>query len=75
MSKDYTNTYPNAYIWYYANYMVLHIDSNAAYLVVPMTRRRIIGYYHLSNNPKFCQTPVRNGPVLVQYKIPYQIFS
>ena len=32
---DYAATYPNASIRYHAIKMVLHIDSDAAYLVIP----------------------------------------
>ena len=32
---DYLNTYLDAYVRYYASDMVLHVDSNAAYLVAP----------------------------------------
>ena len=32
---DYAETYPNAIIRYHASQMVLHIDSDAAYLVIP----------------------------------------
>ena len=49
---DYVNTYPNAYIRYYASDMVLHIDSDAAYLVAPKARSRVAGYFHLSDNPR-----------------------
>ena len=44
---DYLHTYPNDYIRFYARDMILHIDSDAAYLVAPKSRSRIAGYFHL----------------------------
>ena len=35
---DYAATYPNAIIRYHARKMVLHIDSDSAYLVMPEAR-------------------------------------
>ena len=54
---DYANTYPHCFICYHANDMVLHIDSDAAYLVAPKARSRIAGFYQLTNHPSSCQTP------------------
>ena len=49
---DYLHTYPNAYIRFYASDMILHVDSDAAYLVAPKARSRIAGCFHLSEHPK-----------------------
>ena len=65
---DYLNTYPNAYIRYYASDMVLHIDSDAAYLVAPNARSRIAGYFHLSDHPNITKHPTLNGAILVECK-------
>ena len=40
---DYLYTYPEAYICYYASNMVLHVYSDAAYLVAPKARSRVSG--------------------------------
>ena len=48
----YVAIYPNAFIRYYASQMVLHIDSDAVYLVMPQARSWIAGYYHLSHHIK-----------------------
>ena len=42
---DYAATYPNIYVQYYVSDMVLLIDSDAAYLVLPNARSRIAGYF------------------------------
>ena len=42
---DYAATYPNVYVRYYTSDMVLSIDSDAAYLVLPNARSRITGYF------------------------------
>lgn len=44
---NYAVTYPNAILHFDANDRVLHVDSDAAYLVMPQTRSRIAGYYFL----------------------------
>ena len=38
--------------------MILHVDSDAAYLVVEGAKSRIAGHYYLSNN-----VPTHNGPL------------
>ena len=48
---DYVATYPNCYLRYHASDMILNIDSDAAYLVLPKAKSRIAGYYHLSSSP------------------------
>ena len=61
---DYLYTYPDAYIRYYASDMVLHVDSDAAYLVAPKSRSRAAGFYYLSNHPSHQQQPKLNGAIL-----------
>ena len=67
---DYCATYPSAIIRYHASDMVLHVDSDAAYLVLPGARSRIAGYYFLSSkiNPEQLGTvePKPNGLILVE---------
>ena len=65
---DYLHTYTNAYIRYYASDMVLHVDSDAAYLVAPKARSRIAGYFHLTNHPNISKRPKLNGAILVECK-------
>ena len=42
---DYLATYPNVFIRYHASDMKLHVDTDAAYLVLPEARSQIAGYY------------------------------
>ena len=58
---DYAATYPDAYIRYYASDMILHVDSDAAYLVLPKARSRIAGYYYFSK-----PNGQLNGPVHIE---------
>ena len=44
MLLDYAATYPDAKIRFYASDMILHVSSDAAYLVLPGARSRIAGY-------------------------------
>jgi len=64
---DYAATCPNAVIKYYASDMILHAESDAAYLVLP-TRSRIAGYFYRSSKPPASKTsltqPQPNGPIL-----------
>ena len=65
---DYLHIYPNDYLRYHASDMVLHIDSDAAYLVAPKARSRIAGYFYLSDHPNITKHPKLNGAVLVECK-------
>ena len=51
MLKDAAATHPDATIRVHASAMILHIDSDAAYLVLPKARSRIAGHYFLSSHP------------------------
>ena len=50
---DYLQTYPNTYVRFNTSDMILHVESNAAYLVVTKARSRVAGYFHLSDHPNF----------------------
>ena len=56
---DYVATYPLVKIRFHASDMILHVESDAAYLIAPGAKSRIAGYYYLSNkdgtfdNPPF----------------------
>ena len=65
---DYAATYPNTIVRYYASGMILFVDSDAAYLVLPKARSRIAGYYYLSSIPPAGQAPTLNAPILVLCK-------
>mmetsp|Transcript_5614 Transcript_5614/g.8164 ORF Transcript_5614/g.8164 Transcript_5614/m.8164 type:complete len:80 (-) Transcript_5614:241-480(-) len=57
------STYPNATIRFHASNMILHVQSDAAYLVLPHAKSRYAGHYYLSN-----QTPTNNDPVHTECK-------
>ena len=66
---DYAVTYPNTVVRYYASGMILFVDSNAAYLVLPNAKSRIAGYHYLSIIPPIPgQSPTLNAPILVLCK-------
>jgi len=50
--------------------MVLHVDTDAAYLVLPGARSRYAGYFYLSENFKnyHTSTPKMNGAILITCK-------
>ena len=45
MLLDYLATNPTAKIRYHASDMILHVDSDAAHMVAPNAKSRIVGYY------------------------------
>ena len=63
---DYVATHPNAVIRYHKSDMVLHVDSDAAYLVLPEARSRMAGHYFLSTDPTLTRTILPNGPILTE---------
>jgi hypothetical protein len=66
---DYLATHPNAVIRFYASDMILHVVSDAAYLVLPNARSRCAGLYYLGNNSTTDPpTSAFNGPVHVLCK-------
>ena len=56
------------FLRYHASDMILNIDSDAAYLVLPNARSRIAGIYHLTNHSSPHKSPFLNAPILVEYK-------
>ena len=65
---DYLHTYPDVCIRFYASDMVLHVDSDAAYLVAPKARSRIACYFYLAEHPNVSKRPKLNGAILVECK-------
>lgn len=60
---DYANTYQHVALRFYASDMILHIDSDAAYLVLPQARSRIAGYFRLLTDPPHHRD---NGAILIE---------
>ena len=48
--------------------MVLHVDSDVAYLMAPKFRSRVAGYFHLSDHLTTTKTPTLNGAIHMEYK-------
>ena len=67
---DYAATYPNAVIRYHASNMILHCETDAAYLVLPKSCGRITGHFYLSNHPPptGMPKPKLNGPIITVCK-------
>jgi hypothetical protein len=68
---DYAATHPLAIIRYHTSNMILHVDSDAAYLVQPNTRSRYAGHFFLSSNPPPLPAkpiPERNGAIITVCK-------
>ena len=66
---DYAHTRPNAKIRFHASDMILYVDSDAAYLVLPNAKSRIAGYYYLSNKQPplpAIPNPPMNGAISVE---------
>ena len=65
MLLNYLSTHPNAKIRYYASDMILHVESDAAYLIAPNAKSRIAGYYYMGNLPSNVNKTI-NGAILVE---------
>ncbi|GFH54654.1 hypothetical protein CTEN210_11130 [Chaetoceros tenuissimus] len=65
---DYAATYPNTKIRYYASDMILHCDSDAAFLVSPNAKSQYAGYFYLGNKTSSSSTTKPNGAILVDCK-------
>ena len=72
---DYAATYPNAYVRFHASDMVLRIDSDAAYLVMPKSRSRIAGYFYLGQLKHRPVPQHLNGAILVECKTLHHVVA
>ena len=65
---DYVATYPLGILRFHASDMILHVDPDAAYLVLPKARSRYAGYFYLSDRmyDYVHGTPMPNGAILVE---------
>ena len=69
MLIDYAHSHHDTVIRYHASNMQLHIDSDAAYLVLPKVCSQGAGYFYLSNeieNTHSIPAPTPNGPILIK---------
>ena len=60
MLLDYAAIYPNAVIQYYARNMVLHVDSDAAYITILEAQSVYSGIFYLRDWPS--PDPVKLPP-------------
>ena len=60
---DYAHTNPSPILRFHQSEMILHIDSDAAYLVLPKARSRMAGYFRLLNKIENRRHD-HNGPLL-----------
>jgi hypothetical protein len=65
---DYANTYKNVFVRYYASDMQLHVDTDAAYLVLPKAKSRIAGYFRLLHHKDSSKFKPDNGPLYILCK-------
>ena len=63
---DYVATHPNATIRFHASDMILNIDSDVAYLVLPRARSRLAGHFFLSSDASPTRQAPPNGPILTK---------
>ena len=71
MLLDYAATYLNVILSYKGIYIVLHVDSDSAYLTMPKTRSCYSGHFYLSNWPSpspIKPNPARNDPIHAECK-------
>ena len=69
---DYAATHPDTTVRFHASNMILHVDSDAAYLVLPKVRSQISSYYYLADKPPLPPenpNPIINGAVHVERKV------
>ena len=70
---DYLHTHPDVVIQFHASDMILYIESNAAYLVLPQARSRIASIFYLNNATS--KRPPLNGAIQVIFKTLQNIVS
>ena len=71
MLLDYAATYPNVVIRYKVSNMVLHVDSDLAYITMPEARSCYDGNFYLSDWPlprPVKITPKGNGLIYTKCK-------
>ena len=65
---DYVSWHPEATLRYHASDMILHVDYDPAYLVLPHARSRLAGHFFLSSDPTLTRTIRPNAPILTECK-------
>ena len=70
---DYCATYPNVGLKYHKNNMILHIHSDASYLVAPYTKSRISWYFFLSSDPT--KPTTQDAPIRFECKTLHRVVT
>ena len=65
---DYVATYNNTTVRFYKSDMILVVDSDAAYLVLPKARSRYAGYFRLLDDESKPHRKLYNGPLIIECK-------
>ena len=65
---DYAATYSNTSVRFYASDMVLEVDSDASYLVLPKARSRYAGYFRMLHKKNKPNRHIHNGAILIECK-------
>ena len=70
-------TYPDYVTRYHASDMILHDDTDAAYLVLPKACSRIAGHFYIRNHSPTTDAPKLklNGPILTVCKTIKMLWS
>ena len=63
---NYAATCPHVKLKFHASDMIIQVDSDDAYLVLPKARSRIAGYFRLDNKLKNTRQKHPNGAVLIE---------
>ncbi len=72
---DYVSTYKNTYLRFFASDMILHVDSDAAYLVAPGAKSRIAGFFYFKHAPDGTVISKLNIPIHVDCKYLRHVIS
>ena len=63
MLMDYLHDQPDGVLRYHASDMILQLEADAAYLVLPQARSRAAAWFILGNDPTTHPTPMDNAPI------------
>ena len=55
--------------------ILLWVDNDATYLIVPEAKSWIAGFYHLSEDPNKTNHPILNGPINIECLLLCQVVS
>ena len=78
MLLDYAENYPNAILRYKYSNMVLHVNSDAEYIIIPEARSCYAGHFYLIDWPSpspIKPNPKINGPIHTECKTIHNVVS